>query len=711
MSSLEVFRLSPPPATNIQLAPGMSLPTESFCGEAFLRLCRALPRSPGKENLPVALELARLQLRSTALLPTHAACGLGAGQQAVVAEAVNAVQLGVARALETPKTHLTLAYVSLLRGLARGSAASETERAFVPHGHALPHEFRTHRHAPYTTLKEFADGLAFAELSYEVLLEGQRRLRALATQAFFEGLDGGLHWASMCNVAWALPVLFDGLRLRRGLAAATPCVDELRLLSATEDNAEEREDLVAARFLSDGASAVDHERVLCGALFFLAASRAALEHYTPPSPYKHCGPGHGSPEDNPVHHWHHLEADIRLGLERCREESEKRAQQPGKAMRVVLERFAALLEDAIMCPGTRTLVRLAFAYPCLVPSGLQHLEYYDGGLLSVWDACLHLLELHAQLHKEVLQLHTLMCAVLGGAVGNLVAPAELAGPFIVHPKSDVMARVTKVRAAWPASRGVGGSSGNGGGGGKMVGANAVLCESVATGQYRGQLPASNQCVTRADAALTMQVFVEGLGPGAHTTDTVQPLKRLYLAALHFEPGMPEGPTASASGGPALETSPLCPPGTLCATPCSVPVELTDSVWRDVTGAAVLCSGALYCFTRRALADSLDGEWVPTEAMQQALRDRQLDAPGRGASVMTPAAAMSHVARRAHAHVMAAATVVEVVTLSTDGPRNVTRAVDSLTVWACGAYSASAVSGALWESVLVACCPSVKRKSR
>lgn len=705
-------------ATHAKSAPLMSRPTDSFCGEALLRLCRALPRSPGEEALPAGLELARLQLRSSALLDTHEANGLGAGQQAIVTAGVAAATAAIARALETPRTHLTLAQVSLLRGLARGSAAADAEYAFAPRGHCLPHEFRTHRHAPFVVLKEFADGLALAELSYEVLLEGQRRLRALATPTFFEGLDGGLHWVAASNVAWAMPILFDGLRLRRGLAAAAACaaanvptVDDTEATETTSAAEAAEDDPAAAAVLGDADCASGRERVLSGALFFLAASRQALEHYMPLAPYKPCGQGSGPPDDDPDYHWHNLEADIRLGLERCREESEKRAQQPGKAMRVVLEQFAGLLEEGLICPAVRTLMRLAFAYPCLVPSGLQPLEGYDGGLLSVWDACRHLLELHARLHQEVVPLHTLLCSVLGGVVGNLSAPLELAGPFILHPDSDVMERVAKVHFAWPASK-AGPQGKVAAGGGKRVGANAVLVEALATGQYRGQQRASLQTSARADAALTMRVLADGLGTGgAHTTEGVAPLRRLYLAALHYEPGMPEGPTVSVPGGPTLEVSPLCTQTAVCSAPCSVPVEQVDTVWREITGAAALCSGPLYCFTRRALADSLADEWAPTDAVQQALRDRELDAPGRGAPVMTPGAAVAHVARRAHAHVASAVGSVDAVVLSTDGPRNVTRAIEALAVWARGAYAVGAVSGGLWESVLVGCCPSLKRKQR
>ena len=175
--------------------------------------------------------------------------------------------------------------------------------------------------------------------------------------------------------------------------------------------------------------------------------------------------------------------------------------------------------------------------------------------------------------------------------------------------------------------------------------------------------------------------------------------------------MPEGPTITAPGGSTFEGSPLCAPSATCAVSCSVPVEQVDTVWRDITGAATLCSGPLYCFTRRALADSLDEEWAPTAPVQRALRDRLLDTPGRAAPVMSSASAVSHVARRAHAHVRAAVEAVDAVALSTDGPRNVTRAMEALDVWACGHLAAGAVGGCVWESVLVGCCPSLKRKQR
>ncbi len=682
----------------------MSFPSSHCCADAFLGLCRAAPRRPSNQELPESLALACLQIRAAALLSmVNPVSGLGDGQRHTVATAIKTAVAGVTRALQTPRTHLTLSQIVLLRRLARGSGAREREAAFATRGHCLPHEFRTHRHAPYTVIKDFADGLVLAELGYDVLLEGAKSLCALATPPFFEALDEGLELVSMCNVAWMMPILFDGLRLRCGLnsaaacaAAAVPTNDDSETTDASDSGLGEG-DAVATRLLSDGERVVDCERIRVAALFFLATSREALGQLN-------------DLDEDVLAYWRTLEADLRLGLERCREESEKRGHQPGRAMRVVLDAFADLLEMGLSSANVRSLMRLAFAFPCLVPSRLHPLAGYDGGLLSVWDACLHLLQLHATLHQEVLPLHTLACSVLGGVVGNLLAPTELGGPFVVHSASDVMARIDRIQAAWP-PRHTAKAQVVASGSGKMVGANAVLTEALATGHFRAQNGATRQSEARFDAALTMRVLCEGLAAdGVHTTDGIAPLRRIYIAALHFEPSMPEGPIIERAHYSAIEASPLA----LTAAgqlPCAVPAELIDTVWRDVIGAALLLSGPLFCFTRRALADALEDEWSPTDAMQQALRDRMVGTSKRGAPVMSPSVAVCSVVQRAHAHARMTVEAVDAVVLSTDGPRVVTRAVEYLGVWSRTAFSPGSASGTLWEALVVGLCPSIKKKHR
>ena len=55
----------------------------------------------------------------------------------------------------------------------------------------------------------------------------------------------------------------------------------------------------------------------------------------------------------------------------------------------------------MVSPGTRLLQPLVFCVPCLVPKNLRVApDAYDGGLLSVWDACNLLMKTHA--HHKVL---------------------------------------------------------------------------------------------------------------------------------------------------------------------------------------------------------------------------------------------------------------------------------------------------------------------
>lgn len=686
-------------------------PSAAFAANAVVKVFRALPTTPGAEGLSDCLSAAQLQIYISSLLPTHGVYGLGAAQQSIIFQAVDCLEKMASRALQTPRTHLNLGHIDLLRALAQDSKAEQAEYEFVARGHCLMHDFSTHRHASHAVLKNFADGLACAELSYSVLLEGLRGLRTLAAPAFFESLDEGLPLIALCNAAWAFPILFDGLRLRRGLAAATRCLLRKAHVDASDtDDTEEapeaggvEEDAVAATLLSDGECLEDRDRVLSGALFFLAASREALLEYESVDE-------HDSRETlAPL--WEGMEARIRLHLERCREEHEQRAQNPGKAMRLVIETFAEMLEGSLTQPSLGMLGALAFAFPCLVPSGLVALDGYDGGLLNTWDACDHLLQLHARLTGEVMPLHTLLCAVLGGVVGNLAFPQKLAGPFVIHPSCAVMERAKRIRKTWPSPRASGGH-GKTGGVGKMVSANAVVCGALETGHYRCQHQSSLQSVARADAALIMGVLAESLGPGAHTTDSLLPLRRLYIAALHFEPMTPQGPSAPASGAAsATECSPMWPTAA-GPLPRTVPHEQIDTVWRAVNGGSLTCAGMLFCFTRQAFADSLSNDWATKEQVQKALRDRELGICRRADPVMSSAEAVALVCRRASQHVAFATQEVDAIVHATDGPRNVSRAVEALSVWAKSAYSEKKAGGWLWESLIVALCPYVsKRKTR
>ena len=97
------------------------------------------------------------------------------------------------------------------------------------------------------------------------------------------------------------------------------------------------------------------------------------------------------------------------------------------------------------------MIKVAFMFPCLKPQCLRPLEGYDGGLLSVWDACIYLLKLHAHEHKELLPMHALLCAVLGGAVGNLMSNT-ITGPFVVHPDCHVMREIERLHDEWPSGK-------------------------------------------------------------------------------------------------------------------------------------------------------------------------------------------------------------------------------------------------------------------
>lgn len=657
----------------------MALEDPCAAANALLKLQRATPFSPAEEDLPVFLALAELVIRINSLLPGHAAAGLGDAQRDTVAFAVEALRPTVVAALQRPLRSLTPALLDLLRSLARGSAADAREREFQPTGQPMPRDFRIHRHASYEMLKSFGDGLARAELAYDVNLEGARVFKNLATPEYWEAFNTeSLDRVQLCNTMWAMPILFDGLRMRHGIDAVA------QLARDTEDTEDPWVRGSAGLILGAGETSLDRERVgRAVQLFLAAASQAARELDHPNDAILRC-----------------LEADLRLGLERCRVENEHRCLVPGKSMRVILDVVSGEMDAASACFERRSLFQLAFLFPCIVPQNLADLDGYDGGLLSVWDACLHLIRLNSKTTHTILPIQTALSAVLGGAVGNLVSD-RVTGPFVVHPHCVVKQGIDRINDSWPTSKAPTHAVAPSTSRGKMVGTTVAICDALQRRVFKGELRTSPAAAARADAALTMRVL-------GRPTDGIMPLKRLYLTALHFEPGTPTGRSVTRSDTrlPPAPTSPFVDglPGHQAGM---LPLESVEMVWREVVGGAAVTSGPLFCFSRQAFAETLVQDWLPKEAVATAVREQTRSVP-----VMLPAEAMKLLAKRAHEHVAKVVTDVDNFVQTCEGPAIVTRAMETLNAYANSVYPHSAINP-LWESCIMhfCCPPTIKKRHR
>lgn len=671
--------------------------------DVLLKLQRATPLRCGVQGdnaMQAGVEFASLFLRSATLLPEYGAHGLGQAQQTIVRNALANMRSVVASAMHAPLERMTPFLVELLRTLARGSAAHVAELEFKPEGHLVPRRFKLHRYGGYTAIKEYLDSLARAELAYDMYLAGVSIMRTIDTEPFWEAVDAELPLVTAVMNAWALALLFDGTRLRRGLEVAT---------AVRRDFAGGNEGFgskIAAR-LTAGETVVARERTGCAVQLLLANARVAL---------REINATESKDEDMraAVRILDELEIKIFNDLQSCFTEREQRCPAPMVSMRIILDHVAKAAEQALTSPGHRLLFCCAFSYPCLVPLNLQPLQGYDGGLLGVWDACDHLLRLHAQTRGEVMPTNALLCAVMGGAVGGLMDEDGGHGPFIVHPKSAPMAEVRRMQANWPPTRipnsvektrvtPMG----------KRVSATDVVCDAIDRRIFKADQRTTAQTAARSEAALTMHCAVAALAqlPGvadSKPTEGVVALKRLYFAALHFEPGTQSGKKPSSD---AHETSAFSD-GVTAQVPGAIAPESIEMAWRDVSGGACIGFGQLRAFSCAAFAESLQHDWLPRMAVEQALQLYRQNERGRTQPVMRPTEAMQLLARRAQAHVAAVVTTIDNEVLSVDGPPNASRAVAALNALANSVYGSGGLSGVVWESCVAHfASPTTKRAKR
>ena len=710
--------------TGLATGPAMdSDALDRFVADSLVKLQNALPRRAG-DSTEAFVQFGSLMLHVASLLPIHKAHGLGDQQQLVVERAVECVLPMARAALVQPLSHASAGIIDLLRSLAKGTKERDAECANggdirrggsrSTEGVFCPSTVRTHRYINYAEAEEFVGGLSSAERFYEVCHAGYQRLQRLVSVEYWLVVDRSLPDLTLSMVAWAVPLMFDGLRLRRGLEVAAPCgtlVDGQRAPFGLEST--------AAMLLGDGETSVDRDRVGRTAQFLMAAAEHGIRENPPDEPY-YTGQGGGESE-HPAHTVNNLRRHLKQDLDRCRQEIEALMLVPGKSMRIILDHIAYEAEHMPHSRGTRMFFQYALAYPCLVPQNLRGLNGYDGGLLSVWDACNHLLRLHAQEYAEILPFHALICAVMGGVVGGLMSDT-ISGPFCVHPETEVFKEIATIDASWPTphkktplqsstlghrEQYVGNSRG------KQVGATLIICDTIERGVLKPEQPRTPMVEARFDGALTMHVIMTGLLrlPGvfdSRPSDGIVPLKRMYFAALHLQTGIPEGRVIEHNGHKSWKTSvftdgaPAWPPGTM-------PVDNIEMPWRELVGGALLATGPLFCFSRRGFLDSLQQDWKPLPQVARALDARHQPAAAakertHRQPVMLPSHAMTLVAQRAQRHVADTVNQIDNLVKTVDGPIFVTRVVEMLNALSNSVYSTADYS-ALWEtSVAHFACP-------
>ena len=641
-----------------------------FAADLTVKLCRAIPIFPG-ESLPRYHKFESLVLRTAALLPSMDVQGLSEQQYTMIHDVIKSVCVHAKITIEQGRT--PPAMYDLLRSLASDSKQREEERQFVSRRVLQPHRFHSHRYAPSEVLDRFGDALAQAELAHSVQIEGLKKLKNLNNNTLLkEYLGKALHTVSHSVLLWALPVLFDGLRLRCGL----------RLAAALQQGGPRPPSEKQVAVFSGGETIYDRIRVGGAAQFLLAAMRSGIKDYF-------------GTEAEQTFEWEavgDLEMRLQAGLVKCRRDSERAGMVPGKSMRIIIDEVAKFADRIDRDENALLALKLGLATPCLYPSSdLQTLEGYDGGALSVWDACKYLLDLNVSIRGRVDAPVTLMCSVLAGAVGHIVG---VEGPFRVADR--LVADAHRIQASWPASdeptaRATGKrlrTASNG----KFVSANASVCDAILRRSFKAPRDRTALSEARFSAALTMRVISTALACDAdtHPSEGITPLKKLYLVALAGEPGLPvriDGTT------PFVETNMRRSPH----TPASDAIE---TPWRDVNGAALLLFGPLFAFTRHAFEDTLTKDWAGLDTVQQAVQQRAAGNPdSRSQPVMLPTRAMQLLTTRARELVDEAVTQTDNRVRGQDGPPRASQALEGFASWACAVYSNSQ-SGAFWESCLL-----------
>ena len=657
-------------------APQLPPPSEyrMDCGAALaflLKLQRSAPRSPC--DVGVWARFTRLFIRIAALLPHHEVDGLGDTQREVVRSAIRLASVTARSALRNPRGELTAALIDLLHTVAEGSKERLKESSFVPRSQ-LDRQFLTHRYVQRSEVESQIDGLAQGELFYESLCAGLRRMEKIGSKSeaeLFDSLDEAIHCVPVCVSTMAAALLFDGSRLRRGLEVGVQVsIDKDSVFGMKRG---------MAYMLSDGETNTERLRVGASLQFVIAACL--------------CGCKDLGEKMTPAvsERAEKLKRDAYDALHSCRDKVESKCLVPSRSMRLILDLAADLVEQATLGDdgGAAELVlRTAFGYPCLVPVGLQDRSQYDGGLLSVWDACLHLFELQSSAIGEILSVPALLCAVLAGVTGSLMTSLAC-GPFRVHPKSDVAVMAGEIHSSWPSTP-ILASTGlkQGRLRGKPVNVNAAMRGSSLNDSFRVERRSTPLSEAKTSCTYTMMALNHLLleGPGVHEgapSDGVVALKRMYVYSIALELGVD---TMHAISETSIHT-----------------------LWRDLLGGSLVSKGALCSFTRSGLRSSLRVDWCPSGCEESSCEEASTVSRSASTSTtpvrMLPAVACALAFSRAKNEVemVTEAVMREVHEDGEEGPVYVLRVCETLQVLSGVVHTAR--SGSLWECLVSRFCTS------
>ena len=548
----------------------------------------------------------------------------------------------VAKSLLTARVRFcTFPMLDLLRSCARGTPAASLERRMSntnrkDDARKASGARRIIKMVPLEMAQRFGDAYCHADVLDHLLHEGQLRLEDAARNANF--VDPSNHVLQHVNTvlnSMALPLLFDGLRLRAGVQMATNLASRP---DAFEGN------FLAQHILTKQDTQMDAFRTRRAAAFFLAAARLGGVAYATPLPEVD-----------------RLQKAITEDLFECRYVSEQKCTVPSKVMRLVIGRFAEFVEIMQHSTGKEGLaLRLALAVPCLWMSadldvGPDTRSAYDGGMLSVWDAVRLLSTARAHQNKPAVPILVLLSMVLGGVVCSLVAPESESGPFFASTK--VRKTVSEIEATWPESsvelpteqselrkrrqakldlEKTGRTER-----GKLIGASASVCMVMQGCSLKKARPRTEACEARYAASIGLMSAVFSvdrelqrcqLQEDPRPTDGIAPLKRLYVAQLGLEPYLVSYLRERPSmGNPLYEEDSSC----------------VENTWRELMGGSILLF-TMRKITEEAFRRTLREDWMKIERVQKVLERRKVDPNERihGEGIMTSTAAMRLLGDRA-----------------------------------------------------------------
>ena len=543
----------------------------------FLKLQRCCPRTPSSpEDLKTWSKSTRLFFRIAALLPHHKVAGLGEEQRATILTTLKTFAVEARSALRSPtsqRTPLTPPVIELLRSASAGTPQRLAEHDYNPNlnskrcnnPRSLIHKCASNEH-----LSAHANGLAQAELFYESLCAGLRRIESTCANPEMEEWDEFIPSVQTHISTLAAVFLFDSSRMQRGLEICA------------------QTDPLCKQFISGGETNAERSRIGSSLQFIIASCICGCKDL-----------GTDAPE-GVLERANRLNREAHDLLHDCRTKIETTCYRPAHTIRLLLGLVSKLVDEAVKGEEASEMVlRMAFAYPCLHAnvSNVSMGDDYDGGLLSVLDACLHLFKWNALRHKQALSYPCLLSAVLAGVTTSHLGHLGQQILFSIHCKSDVAYEMREIQAKWPTSAPPASPASSGPlrpcrTHGKLASANAAL-RGAMNSHFREERRSTAASEIVLACALTMLSVNHLLQEGGGVTkggpnESVAELKKMYLSCF-------------ASNVFAYESS----------------SSAVDSCWRDVVCGALLYKGPLYSFTKEALKQALandifkSGKFLPS----------------------------------------------------------------------------------------------------